>query len=153
TSLQAVSDDFQIARRTLLGGAGAAALIATAEAAHRKRDWRALAEDVRSEMRWAWRNYRERAWGKDQIKPISGASESFPRKDHHLGLSRIEALDALWVMGLDEEFRDGVDWATANLDFDVDGEVSVFETAIRLVGGLLSAWHACGDQVLLAKAR
>jgi mannosyl-oligosaccharide alpha-1,2-mannosidase len=31
--------------------------------------------------------------------------------------------------------------------------VSVFETNIRLVGGLLSAHHACGDPVLLAKAR
>jgi mannosyl-oligosaccharide alpha-1,2-mannosidase len=40
-----------------------------------------------------------------------------------------------------------------HLDFDVDGELSVFETSIRLVGGLLSAWHACGDPVLLAKAR
>eukprot|EP01035_Chromulina_nebulosa_P048586 gene48586-65940_t len=38
-------------------------------------------------------------------------------------------------------------------DFAVDGEVSVFETSIRLVGGLLSAHHACGDPVLLAKAR
>src|SRR3569832_96570 len=56
-------------------------------------------------------------------------------------------------MGLDEEFRDGVDWVKANLNFDVDGEVSVFETAIRLVGGLLSAFHACGDPALLAKAR
>jgi mannosyl-oligosaccharide alpha-1,2-mannosidase len=35
----------------------------------------------------------------------------------------------------------------------VDGEVSVFETSIRLVGGLLSAYHACGDPALLAKAR
>ncbi len=103
-------------------------------------------------MRWAWRNYREHAWGKDQIKPISGGSESFPLKSHHLGLSLIEALDTLWVMGLDEEFRDGVEWVKANLDFDVDGEVSVFETSIRLVGGLLSAFHACGDPVLLAKA-
>ncbi len=104
-------------------------------------------------MRWAWRQYREHAWGKDQIKPISGGSESFPLKDHHLGLSLIEALDTLWVMELDEEFKEGVEWVKRNLDFDVDGEVSVFETAIRLVGGLLSAWHACGDPVLLAKAR
>ena len=51
------------------------------------------------------------------------------------------------------EFPDGVDWVKANVDFDVDGEVSVFETSIRLVGGLLSAYHACGDPVLLAKAR
>lgn len=116
-------------------------------------DWRALAQDVRDEMRWAWRNYRERAWGKDQIKPISGGFESFPLKDHHLGLTLVEALDTLWVMGLDAEFREGVVWVTANLDFNVDGEVSVFETSIRLVGGLLSAWHASGDPALLAKAR
>ena len=104
-------------------------------------------------MRWAWRNYRERAWGKDQIKPLSGGSESFPLKNHHLGLSLIEALDTLWVMGLDDEFRDGVEWVKRELDFDVDGEVSVFETSIRLVGGLLAAFHACGDPALLAKAR
>ncbi len=104
-------------------------------------------------MRWAWRNYREHAWGKDQIKPISGGFESFPLKDHHLGLTIVEALDTLWIMGLDDEFHDGVDWVKTNLDFDVDGEVSVFETAIRLVGGLLSAFHACGDPVLLAKAK
>lgn len=104
-------------------------------------------------MRWAWSNYRERAWGKDQIKPISGGFESFPLPHHHLGLSLVEALDTLWVMGLDDEFRDGVDWVKRNLDFDVDGEVSVFETSIRLVGGLLSAFHACEDPVLLAKAR
>jgi mannosyl-oligosaccharide alpha-1,2-mannosidase len=116
-------------------------------------DWRALGEDVRSEMRWAWRNYCEHAWGKDQIRPVSGGNESFPLKDHHLGLTIVEALDTLWVMGLDEEFRDGIEWVKANLNFDVDGEVSVFETSIRLVGGLLSAYHACGDPVLLAKAR
>ena len=125
--------------------AGATALTAAVPAG-RKRDWRALGEDVRSEMRWAWRNYRERAWGKDQIKPLTGGVESFPLKNHHLGLTLIEALDTLWVMGLDEEFRDGVAWIAADLDFEVDGEVSVFETSIRLVGGLLSAYHACGTQ-------
>ena len=116
-------------------------------------DWRALGEDVRREMRWAWGQYRDHAWGKDQIKPISGGFESFPLKDRHLGLTIVEALDTLWVMGLDDEFRDGVEWVNRNLDFDVDGEVSVFETNIRLVGGLLSAWYACGDAGLLAKAR
>ena len=119
----------------------------------RDEDWHAIAEDVRSEMRWAWEQYRERAWGRDQIKPISGGFESFPVKDHHVGLTMIEALDTLWVMGLDDEFHDAVEWVKANVDFDIDGEVSVFETSIRLVGGLLSAWHACGDAVLLTKAR
>src|SRR5947209_6159763 len=140
-------------RRSVLKGAGAALLLGAAQRPQPTRDWRALAQDVRSEMRWAWRNYREHAWGKDQIKPISGGFESFPLKSHHLGLSLVEALGALWVMGLDDEFREGVAWTKANLEFDVDGEVSVFETSIRLVGGLLSAFHACGDSVLLSKAR
>jgi len=115
--------------------------------------WKALAGDVKTEMAWAWDRYREHAWGKDEIKPVSGTVSSFPLKNHHLGLSLIEALDTLWVMGLDSRFRDGVHWVKANANFDIDGDVSVFETSIRLVGGLLSAHHACGDPVLLAKAR
>ncbi|HEY4070937.1 MAG TPA: glycoside hydrolase family 47 protein [Sphingomicrobium sp.] len=144
----------RLTRRAMLAGSSATLLAAAAPPRRTVHDdWRSLGEDIRSEMRWAWRQYREHAWGKDQIKPISGGSESFPLKNHHLGLSLIEALDTLWIMGLDDEFNDGVAWVKGNLDFDVDGEVSVFETSIRLVGGLLSAWHACGDPVLLAKAR
>ncbi|MDB5737885.1 MAG: Mannosyl-oligosaccharide 1,2-alpha-mannosidase [Sphingomonas bacterium] len=141
-----------IGRRTLLG-TGAAALLAPPGSAAARIDWKALGEDVRAEMAWAWGQYRERAFGKDQICPISGGYESFPLKDRHLGLSLIEALDTLWVMGLDTAFAEGVAWVKSDLSFDVDGEVSVFETSIRLVGGLLSAHHACDDPVLLAKAR
>jgi mannosyl-oligosaccharide alpha-1,2-mannosidase len=136
--------------------AGSSALLTAASAPRIRtssRDWAALGEDVRREMRWAWRQYRQHAWGKDQIKPITGGFESFPLKNHHLGLSLIEALDTLWVMGLEDEFNDGVDWVKRNLDFDVDGEVSVFETSIRCIGGLLSAWYASRDPMLLAKAR
>jgi mannosyl-oligosaccharide alpha-1,2-mannosidase len=143
---------FPLSRRSLLSAGGSALLLASSARAAVS-DWRALGEDVRREMRWAWRQYRDHAWGKDQIRPLSGGSESFPLKNHHLGLTIVEALDTLWVMGLDDEFRDGVEWVKRSLDFDVDGEVSVFETNIRLVGGLLSAWHACGDALLLAKAR
>jgi mannosyl-oligosaccharide alpha-1,2-mannosidase len=146
--------DSRLPRRAILGlGSALLAASAATRASRRPGGWHALGEDVRAEMRWAWHEYRERAWGKDQIKPLSGGFESFPLKNHHLGLSLIEALDTLWVMGLDEEFRDGVEWVKRELDFDVDGEVSVLETSIRLVGGLLSAFHACGDPVLLAKAR
>src|SRR5262245_44697039 len=141
-----------IGRRAFLG-LGAGAIVAPSFASAATGEWRALAEDVRKEMGWAWGEYQRLAWGMDEIKPVSGGSKSFPLKDHHLGLSLIEALDTLWLMKLDSEFADGVEWIRANLDFDVDGEVSVFETSIRLVGGLLSAWHASGDAVLLAKAR
>lgn len=149
----------EIRRRNLLLGAvtliGSAGFPRTTRAADTGGtiDWNALALDVRAQMAWAWDHYHELAWGKDEIKPISGSSSSFPLKEHHLGLTLVEALDTLWVMGLDSRFEDGVRWIKENLDFAVDGEVSVFETSIRLVGGLLSAHHACGDPVLLAKAR
>lgn len=142
----------KLARRNLLG-ISAAALVAPRIARAEPQDWKALGEDVRSEMRWAWSEYRRLAWGKDEILPVSGGARSFPLKTAHLGLSLIEAMDTLWLMGLDAEFAEALDWVRTRLDFDQDGEVSVFETSIRLVGGLLSAWHACGDPVLLAKAR
>jgi mannosyl-oligosaccharide alpha-1,2-mannosidase len=145
----------RIDRRTMLAGAaalgGTTAMSAAATGA--ETDWHALAEDVKAEMAWSWDLYRAHAWGKDEIKPVTGTFSSFPLKTRHLGLSLVEALDTLWVMGLDSRFQGGVDWVKANLDFDVDGEVSVFETSIRLVGGLLSAHHACGDAMLLVKAR
>lgn len=134
----------------LLGGGGALLGRAHADPAS---GWSALAGDVRAQMAWAWDNYRQRAWGKDEIRPVSGTASSFPLRSHHLGLTIVEALDTLSVMGLDGRFRDGVEWVKGNLDFAVDGEVSVFETSIRFVGGLLSAHHACGDPMLLAKAR
>ncbi|HWT52854.1 MAG TPA: glycoside hydrolase family 47 protein [Caulobacter sp.] len=130
-----------------------AALSAPALAQARSEDWKALAADVRAEFQWAWRGYVAKAWGKDEINPVSGTSRSFFIEGHDLGLSLVEALDTLWIMGLDAEFQAGVDWVKANLDFDVDGEAQVFETNIRLVGGLLSAHLACGDPVLLAKAK
>lgn len=134
----------------LWAGAGLATDITAAETV----DWRALGRDVKAQMAWAWDQYKAHAWGKDEIKPVSGTYASFPLRDgRHLGLSLVEALDTLWVMGLDSRFQDGVDWVKSDLDFDVDGDVSVFETSIRLIGGLLSAHHACGDPALLAKAK
>ncbi|WP_338057605.1 glycoside hydrolase family 47 protein [Sphingomonas beigongshangi] len=145
----------QITRRAVIGAATALAGTTLSKPSHAEDDarWHALAEDVKAQMAWAWDCYRDRAWGKDEIKPVSGTFSSFPLKTHHLGLSLIEALDTLWVMGLDSRFEDGVAWVKSHFDADVDGEVSVFETSIRLVGGLLSAHLACGDAALLAKAR
>lgn len=140
----------RIGRRGMMAGT---ALLIAAKPRDGTADWKALAAEVKGEMAWAWDLYKEHAWGKDEFKPVSGGNSSFPLKDHHLGLSLIEALDTLWVMGLDSRFQDGIDWVKTKLDFDIDGEVSVFETSIRLVGGLLSAHHASSDRAALAKAK
>ena len=145
----------QITRRTVIGAATTLAGTVISDPSYARDDarWNALAEDVKAQMAWSWDCYRDRAWGKDEIRPVSGTFSNFPLKTHHLGLSLIEALDTLWVMGLDSRFEDGIAWVKTHFDADVDGEVSVFETSIRLVGGLLSAHLASGEAVLLAKAR
>ena len=146
-----------LSRRSALALTGGSALAAVgglpARAEARTQDWSALASDVRAEFKWAWDHYVDRAWGKDEINPVSGTSQSFFIEGHDLGLSLVEALDTLWLMELDDEFRAGVDWVKTSLDFDVDAFAQTFETNIRLVGGLLSAHLASGDPVLLDKAR
>src|SRR6478609_6486563 len=120
-------------RHALALVASAAAAPAFAADTAPAEDWKALAADVRSEFQWAWRGYVAKAWGKDEINPVSGTSSSFFVEGHDLGLSLVEALDTLWIMGLDAEFQAGVDWVKTSLDFDVDGDAQVFETNIRLV--------------------
>lgn len=137
---------------SLMGGTAAAGLTGLPARAQTE-DWAALGADVKAEFKWAWDHYVARAWGKDEINPVSGTSQSFFIDGHDLGLSLVEALDTLWIMELDEEFQAGVDWVKANLDFDIDGFAQVFETNIRLVGGLLSAHLASGDAALLEKAK
>ncbi len=143
----------RLSRRHALALVASAAAAPAFAAETAPEDWKALAADVRAEFQWAWRGYVAKAWGKDEINPASGTSSSFFVEGHDLGLSLVEALDTLWIMGLDAEFQAGVDWVRTSLDFDVDGDAQVFETNIRLVGGLLSAHLACGDPMLLAKAR
>jgi mannosyl-oligosaccharide alpha-1,2-mannosidase len=144
-------------RRNILKSLAATPLLASVPAyglAPPVNKWKPLADDVRAQMAWAWGNYRERCFGQDQIKPVSGTAEPFffPNGPP-MGLSIIEALDTLYVMGLDTEVEQGVRWVADNLHFDIDGEVQVFETGIRMVGGLLSAWCATHDKKLLALAK
>jgi len=70
-------------RRFLLKSAAASAAFA-AGPAFADTDWHALTADVKAEMAWGWRNYKDRAWGHDQIKPVSGGHEAFLFQDRLL---------------------------------------------------------------------
>lgn len=49
-------------------------------------------------FRHAWKGYKEFAWGHDELKPLSKSySEWFG-----LGLTLIDALDTMWILGLKE---------------------------------------------------
>lgn len=96
----------------------------------------------------AWKGYRKFAWGHDELKPLSRSfSEWFG-----LGLTLIDALDTMWILGLKKEFEEARKWVSQKLDFQKDVDVSLFESTIRILGGLLSAYHLSGDSLFLRKA-
>ncbi|XP_053603414.1 mannosyl-oligosaccharide alpha-1,2-mannosidase IA isoform X1 [Plodia interpunctella] len=111
-------------------------------------------ETIKGMMRHAWNNYKLYAWGKNELKPISKRphlSSIFGGGD--MGATIVDGLDTLYIMGLMDEFREGRDWVAENLNInEIDSELSVFETTIRFVGGLLSCYALTGDSVFKTKA-
>lgn len=114
---------------------------------------RAIAQEVRDEFLHAWSAYRRFAWGYDEVRPVSAMPKNFFLQNHSFGLSIIEALDTLYVMDLDSELEACLAWLRSHLDFDVDGDVQMFEAIIRMVAGLLSGYYATGEAFLLQGAR
>jgi mannosyl-oligosaccharide alpha-1,2-mannosidase len=112
-----------------------------------------VADDVRREFLHGWHGYRQFAWGRDEVRPASRKPNDFFIQGQTFGLSMIEALDTLYVMELDDELGPPLDWLRANLTFDIDGDIQVFEAIIRMVGGLLAGYAAIGEHFLLERAR
>lgn len=50
------------------------------------------------------------------------------------------------------EFKDARDWVNLYLKFDVDRDINLFEVTIRVLGGLLSAFHLTADNMFRDKA-
>ena len=50
------------------------------------------------------------------------------------------------------EFKEARAWVAENLIFETPRDVNLFETTIRVLGGLLSAFHLSQDDVFLDKA-
>jgi hypothetical protein len=49
---------------------------------------------------------------------------------------------------MDEEYQRTRKYIENDLSFDVDGDLNAFETTIRVLGGLLSAYHLAGNDTL-----
>ncbi|KAK1940767.1 Mannosyl-oligosaccharide 1 [Phytophthora citrophthora] len=110
---------------------------------------------VRKAMKFAWGNYEEHAFGGDEVDPKNGWKLSNVWGD--IACSLVDGIDTLWIMDLKEEFQRARDYVANHLDFSHLGrdgnKVSVFETIIREVGGLLSAFDLSGDIIFKHKAK
>lgn len=114
---------------------------------------RQIAKEIRAEFLHAWQGYKRFAWGYDEVQPISGKPKNFFVPTHSFGLSIIEAMDTLYVMGADSELDACVKWIRANLTFDVDANIQMFEAVIRMVAGLLTGYYITADKLFLDRAR
>ncbi|CAB3400041.1 unnamed protein product [Caenorhabditis bovis] len=96
----------------------------------------------------AWEGYKKYAWGHDQLKPVSKSFSDW----FDTGLTITDGIDTAIIMGLDKEVSEATEWIKNELNFEKDRTVNFFECTIRVLGGLLSAYHLTGDKMFLYKA-
>ncbi|KAJ5669387.1 hypothetical protein N7462_010457 [Penicillium macrosclerotiorum] len=107
---------------------------------------------VKQAFMHAWNGYKEHAWTRDEVSPQTGGFEdSFSG----WGATLVDSLDALIIMGLDDELEVALN-ALEDIDFTATGSrfVNVFEIIIRYMGGFLSAYDLSDGKhpILLKKA-
>lgn len=107
---------------------------------------------VKDAMIHTWKGYRQNAWLHDELLPVT---KYFKDPFAGWGATLVDALDTLWIMGLEEEFLEAIE-AVGKIDFTTTTlqKIPVFETVIRYLGGLIGAYDVSGGkhQVLLDKA-
>lgn len=103
----------------------------------------------------AYNSYMNHAYPADELMPIAckgrirGITLSRGDVDDTLGnfsLTLIDTLDTLAVLGMYDEFEDAIHRLESEVRFDADLVVSVFETNIRVLGGLLGG-HAAALEI------
>ncbi|KAI1270374.1 glycoside hydrolase family 47 protein [Xylariaceae sp. FL1019] len=107
-------------------------------------------KEVKGAFVKSWNSYKERAWMFDELAPISGTGKN---TFGGWAATLVDSLDALWILDLKDDFYEAVR-AVAALDWLATEETACnfFETTIRHLGGLLSAYDLSGETVLLLKA-
>lgn len=74
---------------------------------------------------------------------------------HHVTWGPIQTTSLLFSFSVDWlhiEFAEARSWVEKELSFSKNVDVNLFETTIRVLGGLLSTYHLSGDQLFLDKA-
>ncbi|CCK69098.1 mannosyl-oligosaccharide 1,2-alpha-mannosidase KNAG_0B06730 [Huiozyma naganishii CBS 8797] len=101
----------------------------------------------------SWSDYVRNGWGKDIYHPISHqGNDNMAASKEPLGWIIVDTIDTLLLLlnnTQSEHRRDQLiqnvqlctEWCQKVLSYDIDSPVNIFETTIRMLGGLLSAYH------------
>ncbi|KAI0045662.1 glycoside hydrolase family 47 protein [Auriscalpium vulgare] len=110
-------------------------------------------EAIVNAFRHAWSAYERDALGWDEYHPITHNGSNLAAAGG-IGYTVVDSLDTMLIMGLKDEYATARTWVEQEMTFDRDADYNTFETTIRMLGGLLSAYHLSGfDELYLTKAR
>lgn len=107
--------------------------------------WTTRQQKVKDAFIHAWSGYKSYAMGFDELMPLSKHGVDGLGG---LGATVVDALDTAMIMGIDEVIAEAGSWVEENLSKRISekGQVNLFETTIRVLGGLLSAYHLRGGE-------
>lgn len=96
----------------------------------------------------AWNGYSKYAWGYDELSPTMNRGTN---RFNGWGATIVDSLDTLLIMDLKAEFIKSRDFVSKLNFTNSESESNIFETIIRYLGGLLSAFELSGDPIFLEK--
>lgn len=107
--------------------------------------WITRQQKVKEAFTHAWSGYKKYAMGYDELMPVSQHGTDGLGG---LGATVVDALDTAMIMGIDEVVAEAGSWVEEHLSERISkkGQVNLFETTIRVLGGLLSAYHLSGGE-------
>ncbi|KKF92727.1 Mannosyl-oligosaccharide 1 2-alpha-mannosidase [Ceratocystis platani] len=102
-------------------------------------NWNKRRSEVVKAFELSWDSYAKNAWGYDEYHPISKTAKNMAPQG--MGWIIIDAIDTMILMGLSSRLDAAREWLQNSLTWEQDQDVNVFETTIRMLGGLLSAHY------------
>lgn len=100
----------------------------------------------------AYTAYEKHAKGCDELNPVSKSCHNWYHSGTFLS-TPVDALDTLKIMQLDALYASAKKDVLDKLNVQSSSTISFFETTIRILGGLVSAYEFDNDPALLKKAK
>ena len=96
----------------------------------------------------AWCGYRTHAWGADDLHPLSKTGANWL----HLSLTAADSIDTLLIMGMRPQAEEAIGLVLHRLSNRTDATTPVFDTVIRVLAGVMSAYSLTTNTALLQAA-
>ncbi|KAA6401988.1 MAG: putative Mannosyl-oligosaccharide 1,2-alpha-mannosidase [Streblomastix strix] len=103
---------------------------------------------IRDAFQCAWESYTRDAWGNDEVKPLTRTNSNWLGG---FGTTIIDSISTMKIMGLDSQYEKAKEWVS-QMEMYRNTITSLFETGIRILAGLISAYDMTGELMFLKKA-